>query len=441
VLDWTSRMFLVCAVGLIVLVAVMPAVALWGLIIAALMVFVWRIRRWRDLDRRGRLFVVGGNIAAVAALVLAIGGLSRKPGDETRNTNTFSAAPDEAAPPESSPQSTTMPATPRFRYTVTDLGTFGGDTSRANGINNHGQVVGEARTSDGTKHPFLWDSVHGMQDLGGLGGVYYVGSDRAGSVGSANAINDAGQVVGSGYTRDTMPEQHAFLWEAGRGMQDLGTLGGNESKASGINGKGQVVGFSRSGRGTNPHAFLWDRHGGMQDLGTLGGESQDNSEAHGINDIGQVVGGGYVSGHAWLWESGHGMRDLGTLGGATSGAYRVNNSGQVMGIADTRDGSHAFLWDAGTGMHDLGSLRPTDKWVWAESINNAGVVVGNSGADMLDVVPAAFIYEHGKMRSLNVDSASCRGFNPAAINDRGQIAGAGTTPAGQCHAFLLTPVP
>ena len=73
-----------------------------------------------------------------------------------------------------------------------------------------------------------------MQDLGGLGGVYYVGSDRAGSVGSANAINDAGQVVGAAYTRarDTVSPQHAFLWEAGRGMQDLGTLGGFDSEAS-----------------------------------------------------------------------------------------------------------------------------------------------------------------------------------------------------------------
>ena len=85
--------------------------------------------------------------------------------------------------PATSPQST---AAPRFRYTVTDLGTLGEDTSRANGINNNGQVVGELETSGGIEHPFLWDGTRGMQDLGGLGK----------GPGSAIAINDAGQVVG-----------------------------------------------------------------------------------------------------------------------------------------------------------------------------------------------------------------------------------------------------
>ena len=50
-------------------------------------------------------------------------------------------------------------------------------------------------------------------------------------------------------------------------MHDLGTLGGRNSNAGGINNSGQVVGFadisSRSG-----HAFLYS-DGQMQDLGSL----------------------------------------------------------------------------------------------------------------------------------------------------------------------------
>jgi probable HAF family extracellular repeat protein len=66
---------------------------------------------------------------------------------------------------------------------------------------------------------------------------------------------------------------------------DLGTLGGGDSRAEGINDSGQVVGDSETAGGQRL-AFLWT-DGVMQDLGTLGGS---HSEARGINDSGQVVG-------------------------------------------------------------------------------------------------------------------------------------------------------
>ena len=50
------------------------------------------------------------------------------------------------------------------------------------------------------------------------------------------------------------------------------------------------------------------------------------------------------------------MADLGTLGGLESFAYRINDSGQVVGVADTSSGvEHAFLYSNGT-MNDLGML-------------------------------------------------------------------------------------
>jgi len=71
------------------------------------------------------------------------------------------------------------------QYTITDLGTLGGDTSWGLGINNLGQVVGFSETAGGETHAFLWAN-GSMQDLGTLGG------DNS----RAYDINALGQVVG-----------------------------------------------------------------------------------------------------------------------------------------------------------------------------------------------------------------------------------------------------
>jgi probable HAF family extracellular repeat protein len=82
---------------------------------------------------------------------------------------------------------------------------------------------------------------------------------------------------------------HAYIVDSnGKGLTELGTLGGDSSYALGINDAGQVVGWSYTAE-RDRHAFITGPSGvGMTDLGTLGGS---NSYANGINDSGQVVGG------------------------------------------------------------------------------------------------------------------------------------------------------
>jgi probable HAF family extracellular repeat protein len=91
------------------------------------------------------------------------------------------------------------------RYSITDLGTLGGSSSIALGINSCGQVVGEAETDTGAPHAFLWEDDR-MIDLGTLSG--------ANQSSTASGINSRGQIVGRSDT-DTDPETgegHAVLW-------------------------------------------------------------------------------------------------------------------------------------------------------------------------------------------------------------------------------------
>src|SRR3982074_2401180 len=87
-----------------------------------------------------------------------------------------------------------------------------------------------------------------------------------GSVGPADSLIDAGEVVGgSQFPGDQI--QHAFLWKQGT-LKDLGVIPGDRcSHAYSINYTGRVVGLSGQ-CGFGIHAFLWER-GEMVDLNEL----------------------------------------------------------------------------------------------------------------------------------------------------------------------------
>ena len=167
-------------------------------------------------------------------------------------------------------------------------------------------------------------------------------------------------------------------------MTDLGTLGGPNSWAYGINASGQVVGSSTLTDTTNwtPHGFFWPGHGKMQDLGTLGGTS---SFAFSINNTGQVVGSSTLAGdkigHAFLWQSGHKIKDLGALpGDSNSQANGVVDGGQAFGQSCNAAGSvcHAVMWGKGK-ITDLNTLIPPNSgWVlnWAQTANAKGLIIG-----------------------------------------------------------------
>jgi probable HAF family extracellular repeat protein len=122
----------------------------------------------------------------------------------------------------------------------------------------------------------------------------------------ARAINARGQMVGLAY-RARGPDigARAFLWDAGE-LIDLGALPDlPESYPVGLNNAGQVVGFSSRGGDAfeDVRAWVWE-HGVLHDLNDrLPPDSGwELTSARGINDAGQIVGGGRHHGaqHAFL---------------------------------------------------------------------------------------------------------------------------------------------
>jgi len=75
-------------------------------------------------------------------------------------------------------------------YDIGELGTLGGETSRAYDVNDRGWVVGHADDAEGRRRAVMWRDDR-VIDLGTLGG------DDA----TALAVNDAGQVVGGSTSR------------------------------------------------------------------------------------------------------------------------------------------------------------------------------------------------------------------------------------------------
>jgi probable HAF family extracellular repeat protein len=157
---------------------------------------------------------------------------------------------------------------------VHDLGTLGGSMGEANAINELGEIVGSSTTtSNAEMHAFLYRRGR-MIDLGGLPGAQFLTSTNPdvfsppNLVSSASAINNWGQIVGIATTSNGAI--HAFLYCDGT-MIDLNKLvrlthvNGPPgflvlTGANGINDLGQIVGAGSfwDGQHEATRAFLLD---------------------------------------------------------------------------------------------------------------------------------------------------------------------------------------
>jgi probable HAF family extracellular repeat protein len=346
---------------------------------------------------------------------------------------------------------------------LTDLGALpGGANSAPQWISANGLSAG--LSENGVTDPLVPGLPEFRAVLWRNGAINNLGTLEGGYESVANAVNSRGQVTG--LASNTIPDPfsqaidetlgvpyqtRAFLWENGA-MRDLGTLGGPDAAASLMNEGGQIAGVSYIDSIPNPngpfcnsnvptlHQFLWTR-GKMLDLGSLGGAC---GFAAAINNHGQVAGGSTLPGdlelHPTLWSNGT-LTDLGTFGGVSGYTNWINEKGAVVGAATFTGDTigHAALWRHGV-LTDLGA-NSGYACSSAQFINSSDQIVGDSAA-CDGSVSVASLWENGSNVDLNalIPPHSPLHLDGAVdINDRGEIAGQGSTASGDTHAFLLIP--
>jgi len=281
--------------------------------------------------------------------------------------------------------------------TMTDLGTLGGPDSFVS-VANHtvsekDVVAGYSETSISDPNqenfcnpnftnnlvclPFIWEN-----------GVMTALPTLGGTNGQAFGINNRGQIAGQAEGPNPDPcspfalEVKPVVWRGGQIQQVLPPFGGSAAVANAINDNGDAVGISGCITG-NLYAVMW-RHGSPIDLGSLGGAA--GNFAFDINNRGQVIGQSDLPGdtlhHGFLWQNGA-MADLGNLPGLpTSQAAGINNQGQIVGFSQDASGDDdtavAVLWQNGT-ITDLNTLIPANSSLFlmeAVAINDHGQIAG-----------------------------------------------------------------
>jgi probable HAF family extracellular repeat protein len=180
---------------------------------------------------------------------------------------------------------------------VTDLGTFGGSSSRGFGINAHGDVAGNANAADGQPHAFL--AVNGPS---GYGALTDLGIPTGFVYSNGMGINKYDIVSGQAYNGSA---SHAFLWTTGVvpfyglsvGANDLNIVAASAlpsgwvlNTARSINDAGQIA--VSASYGGNFHACMITLPQAVPGDANLDGVVD-------INDLGKVLTNYDKTGMTW----------------------------------------------------------------------------------------------------------------------------------------------
>jgi probable HAF family extracellular repeat protein len=127
------------------------------------------------------------------------------------------------------------------------------------------------------------------------------------------------------------------------------------------------------------------------------------------------------------------MTDLGTLGGRDSKGNAINDSGVVVGTANTATGSSAFTDQNGAVMTAINTGDPL-------AINASGEIAGEGSFPVAgtpgDVFSQAFTYQGGRTTVLGLIPGEGGIFSGASgINSSGEVVGSGDNSASDERAW------
>jgi probable HAF family extracellular repeat protein len=241
---------------------------------------------------------------------------------------------------------------------------------------------------------------------------------------AAEAINDAGQIVGQAAVNPASiaGPVHSFLFSGGS-FTNFDITATNISAAFGINNHSGIVG------GYEQPVFS-----GKAYAGTLGhfvtitppGSAGTGDAAVGINDAGVIVGGYTTTpggpSHGFI-DNGGTFMTFDVPGATSTRLTGINNLGQLAGFYQSGGVTNGFETDT------AGNVILTIPGVGGDkiAINDFGQIVGTMGN-------TGFVDTAGTILLISVDGAGLT--EVTGINDVGQIVGFYTTP--NAHSFIAT---
>lgn len=343
------------------------------------------------------------------------------------------AAPALAAPPTYTATILPQLDTTNDKWSLTYTTPFG--------MNNTGQVTGDLGDGRG----FVWSS-SGSSDLVSMFGG---SADRA----IGTDINDHGAIVGS-FTPSGQFQSRPYYFSGSGELTVLPTLvDGLGASANALNNAGMIVGSAeRASGGTfgGPSSSVFWRDGQIHEIGGLGG---DVSLATGVNENGVVTGYSNAANQqpvkAYRWTEAGGFEVLESfISNMPALATDINDNGVVVGHAGLSfQQNTAVYWDEDGHVHELGRTDEDSIDIDVRALNNDNIMVG------MELVSSDFTFQarlwmDGQVYDLNdLVTGLPDGFvlaDARDINESGQIiVDANAVVNGQIQFFsvLLTPVP